>query len=278
MADNIKEFQDTINGVCEMISIADMEAMRTKGQGFQLISNLCELSGNSVAAYNITLTYSEDPDGTKHIIAETAGKIVSDYVFEYEMKKALAQATTAAAVVAMADSPVPGPADIAGAVVFLSTGLRGYAVSKAKSWAAGEFTKNTILKLWPDKNIEKESYEDNKNILKHNSDINTTTINGNEEVQKNIIPAIKKTDTEKIQISSKTYNIVGDNNNLLVRNALDTIPAVSVLLSHIDIYPGDKIDIGDKGIYTAKGGDTFSQIANNNGFNTKELLQKTLGL
>ena len=93
------------------------------------------------------------------------------------------------------------------------------------------------------------------------------------------IKAVASSGATQVSINgSKTYNIVGDNNNLLVRNALDTIPAVSVLLSHIDIYPGDKIDIGDKGIYTVKGGDTFSQIANNNGFNTKELLQKNTWL
>ena len=89
---------------------------------------------------------------------------------------------------------------------------------------------------------------------------------------------LKNTDAKKLTLNNQTYNIASDNNNLLVRNALDSIPAVSVLLSHIDIYPGDKIDIGDKGIYTVKGGDTFSQIANNNGFNTKELLQKNTWL
>jgi len=89
---------------------------------------------------------------------------------------------------------------------------------------------------------------------------------------------LKNTNATKLTLNNQTYNIASDNNNLLVRNALDSIPAVSVLLSHIDIYAGEKIDLGNKGVYTVKGGDTFSQIANTNGFNTKELLKRNTWL
>jgi len=275
---NVQELESVIGAVCDMISAADKYAMLNNNKKYKLVSDICSVTGDSVKTYNLILKYSEDENGTKHIVAESFGNVVSDITFDLSFEKAIKQAATAGMLVAMADSPAPGPADLGGAVVFLSTGLRGYAVSKAKAYAAGKFTTESILRLWPDKNIKKEAYEDNKNILNHNSDTNTTTLSDDLETQKNLIPAIKKTDTQKVQIGSKTYNIASDNNTLMVRNALDTIPSVSVLLSHIDIFVGDTIDLGDKGIYTVKGGDTFSEIANANGFSTKELLQKNTWL
>jgi len=109
---------------------------------------------------------------------------------------------------------------------------------------------------------------------------NHASIQANDvNVQKAVTEVIlRETSIDKLTLNNQTYNIASDNNNLLVRNALDSIPAVSVLLSHIDIYAGEKIDLGDKGVYTVKGGDTFSQIANTNGFNTKELLKRNTWL
>ncbi len=116
--------------------------------------------------------------------------------------------------------------------------------------------------------------------LKYDNTTQTATVKtSNETTQLDATQTIlKNTNATKLTLNNQTYNIASDNNNLLVRNALDSIPAVSVLLSHIDIYAGEKIDIGDKGVYTVKGGDTFSQIANNNGFNTKELLKRNTWL
>ncbi len=105
---------------------------------------------------------------------------------------------------------------------------------------------------------------------------NATVNSSDEKTATEVI--LKNTNATKLTLNNQTYNIASDNNNLLVRNALDSIPAVSVLLSHIDIYAGEKIDLGDKGVYTVKGGDTFSQIANTNGFNTKELLKRNTWL
>ena len=82
-----KEFNDAISAVCEMVTIADLENMRTGGKGFKFLAQACEHGGNVVAAYDMVMKYSEDPDGTKHIVAETAGKVVADVVFEKEMKR-----------------------------------------------------------------------------------------------------------------------------------------------------------------------------------------------
>ena len=94
------------------------------------------------------------------------------------------------------------------------------------------------------------------------------------EVVKTIV---QSKDIKQIQLNNVTFNIT-QANNLTVRNALDDIPAVSLLLTHILIKPGEKLDLGDKGIYTVKSGDTLSQIAEANGFNTKELLKKNTWL
>jgi LysM repeat protein len=77
--------------------------------------------------------------------------------------------------------------------------------------------------------------------------------------------------TEAI-INSQTYDITKEN-NLAVRNAIDDISKVSFLLSHILIKTGEILDVGDKGLYTVRSGDTMSQIAERYGFTTQQLLK-----
>lgn len=77
---------------------------------------------------------------------------------------------------------------------------------------------------------------------------------------------------EQITINSHTYNIK-ELSNLQILNALDYIPKVSFLLSNILIKVGEEIDLGSKGIYTIKSGDTLSEIAQDNGMVTKDLLK-----
>ena len=57
-----------------------------------------------------------------------------------------------------------------------------------------------------------------------------------------------------------------------LRNAIEHIDKVSFLLSHILIKVGEKIDIGNQGVYTVKSGDALSLIAQNYGMVTKELV------
>lgn len=77
----------------------------------------------------------------------------------------------------------------------------------------------------------------------------------------------------QVEINTQTYDVVSENNKLLIRNAIDDIPKVSFLLSHIDIDVGDILDIGDQGLYTVKGGDTMSQVAEAHGMTTQALLK-----
>ena len=92
----------------------------------------------------------------------------------------------------------------------------------------------------------------------------------NSEEEKTIVDdIIKRPEIKQIQLNNVTFNIT-QTNNLTVRNAIDDIPEVSLLLTHILIKPGEKLDLGDKGIYTVKSGDTLSQIANNIDYRGRE--------
>lgn len=83
---------------------------------------------------------------------------------------------------------------------------------------------------------------------------------------------LKTTDAKKLTLNNQTYNI-SNLNNLELRNAIDGIDKVSFLLSNITIYTGEEIDLGSKGIYKVKSGDTLSTIAQNNGYVTKDLVK-----
>ena len=94
-----------------------------------------------------------------------------------------------------------------------------------------------------------------------------------QEEEKEIIQAVMKHDEiQTLTINSQTYNIK-ELSNLQILNALDYIPKVSFLLSNILIKVGEEIDLGSKGIYTIKSGDTLSVIAQKNGMVTKDLVR-----
>ena len=93
------------------------------------------------------------------------------------------------------------------------------------------------------------------------------------EIEKSIVQEITKYDFIKsVTLNSHTYDI-RSLSNLEIRNAIDKIPPVSFLLSDILIRTGEELDLGSKGIYKVKSGDTLSTIAQRNGMVTKELLK-----
>ncbi|WP_198304469.1 LysM peptidoglycan-binding domain-containing protein [Arcobacter vandammei] len=103
-----------------------------------------------------------------------------------------------------------------------------------------------------------------------------TTLNPQELINNERIKEYIESSDEFIIIDDNTntsYTITDTTDNLVIRNAIDIIPEVSFLLSNISIKVDERLDLGEKGIYTVKSGDTFSQIANNNGFTTQELLK-----
>ncbi len=83
---------------------------------------------------------------------------------------------------------------------------------------------------------------------------------------------VQSKDIKKVVLNNQTYNIA-NLNNIELRNAIDSIDKVSFLLSNITIYAGEEIDLGSKGIYKVKSGDTLSTIAQNNGYVTKDLVK-----
>lgn len=75
-----------------------------------------------------------------------------------------------------------------------------------------------------------------------------------------------------VTINSHTYDIK-TLSNLEIGNAIDKIPRASFLLSNILIRTSEELDLGSKGLYKIKSGDTLSTIAQRNGMITKNLLK-----
>ena len=117
----------------------------------------------------------------------------------------------------------------------------------------------------------KNSGETLTDFIKYNNTTKEAEIKANtlEKEKEYVETILQTTQAKQIQLNNVTFNIT-QANNLTVRNAIDDIPAVSLLLTHILIKPGEKLDLGDKGIYTVKSGDTLSQIANNIDFKERE--------
>lgn len=124
----------------------------------------------------------------------------------------------------------------------------------------------------PDKLVI-EDFE-NKILFAYDKPSKTSTIKTNNlETQKKAIEIFTKIDDIKsVTLNSHTYDI-RNLSNLEIRNAIDKIPKASFLLSNILIRTGEELDLGSKGIYKVKSGDTLSTIAQRNGMVTKELLK-----
>lgn len=118
-----KEAADSLN------NIVDMEnALRTIGE-LRVLSRVTGLVDATVFAFETVLKYHEDPDGTKHIIAEVGGKVVSDMVFAAGSTISITTALSVAGGAAIADGPIPA-GDVAGAFVGTWIAGKGIAVSK----------------------------------------------------------------------------------------------------------------------------------------------------
>ncbi|MSN96592.1 VWA domain-containing protein [Campylobacter sp. FMV-PI01] len=118
-------------------------------------------------------------------------------------------------------------------------------------------------------------YNTKIDLNKNNVEIINTDKFKKEEIEKSIIKeVIKHKEIKTLTLNSQTYNIKSLS-NLELRNAIlyDYIPNVSFLLSNISIKSGESIDLGEKGLYKVKSGDTLSTIAEKNGLITKELLK-----
>jgi LysM repeat protein len=115
-----------------------------------------------------------------------------------------------------------------------------------------------------------------REYLKIDKSTNTATVSANTaQAEATIIQDVLATKTnyvDKILHDGQTFDI-RDLSNIQLRNAIDGIDKVSFLLSNILIKVGEKIDIGNGGVYTVKSGDTLSVIAQKNGYVTKDLVK-----
>lgn len=101
-------------------------------------------------------------------------------------------------------------------------------------------------------------------------DATVQTASQNEKDAAEVI--FKNTDADKLTLNNQTFDI-RNLSYIQLRNAIDGIDKVSFLLSNILIKVGEKIDIGNGGVYTVKSGDTLSVIAQKNGYVTKDLVK-----
>jgi hypothetical protein len=118
--------------------------------------------------------------------------------------------------------------------------------------------------------------------VRYDNTTNEITISNSTSYNQNFYlnETLKNNDIDKATINDIVYikQDLTNQTSLQIRNLLTDINSVNILLSNVLIKIDEKLDLGDKGIYTVKSGDTFSQIANNNGFTTKELLEKNTWL
>ena len=112
-------------------------------------------------------------------------------------------------------------------------------------------------------------------FIRYDSQSKEATIQTSDDYEDDYVTRLFKAAPEikQLTLNAQTYNVVDEDNKLLIRNAIEDIPKVSFLLSHILIKVGEVLDIGDQGVYTIKRGDTMSQIAEAYGMSTKELLK-----
>ena len=117
--------------------------------------------------------------------------------------------------------------------------------------------------------IQRITLEKNKNALAIKTASEVGSVKQATEIFEiiNTIPNIPT-----VTLNSHTYDI-RNLSNLEIRNAIDKIPQASFLLSNILIRTGEELDLGSKGIYKVKSGDTLSTIAQRNGMVTKDLLK-----
>ena len=140
-----------------------------------------------------------------------------------------------------------------------------------------ENMENILIKLPSDANLtivhSGGNYAIDINASKKEINIDSSiNLNEKNKESENFAGAILSSGAEVATINSQTYNIK-ELSNLELRNAIENIPQVSFLLSHILIKVGEYLDLGEKGIYKIKSGDTLSTIAKLNGMVTKDLLK-----
>ena len=140
-----------------------------------------------------------------------------------------------------------------------------------------ENMENILIKLPSDANLtivhSGGNYAIDINASKKEININSSiNLNEKNKESENFAGAILSSGAEVATINSQTYNIK-ELSNLELRNAIENIPQVSFLLSHILIKVGEYLDLGEKGIYKVKSGDTLSTIAQRNGMVTKDLVR-----
>jgi len=97
--------------------------------------------------------------------------------------------------------------------------------------------------------------------------------NTNTSESKEWFEAVTTSGADYVQVGNNlTYKIMDDNNNLLIRNAINDIPSELFTFANVSLSSSEKIDLGSNGVYQASGGEKLADIALNNGYTAQQLV------
>lgn len=97
----------------------------------------------------------------------------------------------------------------------------------------------------------------------------------NDYLNENLIPILDQPDIKYVDDNGRKYAIIkGSNDNIVLKNNLFRIASESFVTSNVEIYPGDKINLGNKGIHEVVSDDRVINIAHsqNPKMSVKELV------
>ena len=261
------QLEDAFGHICDMLGTADVDLQLKSGAGLSVVTGVCDAGGNFLFSSETVFKYAKDEFGVEHMTAEVAGKVIEDLIFDAGIKETLkATFRTVAAVTALENDP------IAGGIVGVFAFGAGYTVTKTASVGGGALTTTLLEKvLIGDK--ETKSFEGAQEVFSHNSTTQKATIINDDYAKSGFMDiGFTRTNAQQVTIGTRTLDI----RNLTpveLRNAVEHIDKVSFLLSNILIKVGEKLDMGEYGVYTVQGGDTLSQIAQSHGMVTKQLVE-----
>ncbi|WP_422466858.1 calcium-binding protein [Endozoicomonas sp. ALC013] len=89
----------------------------------------------------------------------------------------------------------------------------------------------------------------------------------------NLKPILSIPEIKYIDNNGQRFAVIeGRNDGIVLKNNLHRIASESFVSSDVFLGIGEKINLGEKGIYVIKSGDTLTSIAHGNGFKVKELV------
>ena len=123
-----QQLKFVLKEVCDAAIASDILQKTKSTGGYVITMGVCDASGNTIFATDVTYKHIEDPDGKTRIYAEIAGKVVGDVVFALGIQHTIGVVLAGTVATAILTK---NPGLIYGALTF---GLAsGYAITKTLS-------------------------------------------------------------------------------------------------------------------------------------------------